>query len=649
MLFAVLSSIISGAIASQQQTTLSPRDNHFPLTGFVVAREHNLLSEGSSGKQDLVLKVHRKSRHPGFCHTLRFVDLPVDTSTSPLMGSAEFTIDASQMYNDYYSWTNGKEYISFIPYHSDDDNKAEGNWLVGPKPGVDSGYIFLSTKHSSMVPINLERPGHYWKWLIKGNWSEQSQMRLVCASAPTQTKQSADASDVSSISSTGVNVSVPSHFIVEYFRGNEALHSVVLTNINAALWNLLNQDESSSNMFSQPNPLFSVLHCRTTGKWRLLSDVHVIATVGQPVLLSGGSTDPSRSYAVVLVSDENGPGRFRLTFRNYKFPPSRQQEQQEAALSSDGTATLFGQRSPATIRVSKQSAVAAGEEEWSLLVGSDNVRAVTDFGDHADRTGSGELVLSPLTASLQMGVLRSIKHDIGGIKTGDYVWIWYSGGVVAEKGAVGASSGDDDSVDELLLRCMSRTDSLLVFEYFPTHRQDQMRQSRLSKDTEFVSMQLTSCAMEGHDLRGCSSVAAMLTLSFRNTTIALHGLIPIGRDALGYLHRHLVHKEGTPNGMSSCYMYHAAVSMPQALIYAAEILCVLIGSKPVTLVNDLSTAVVNDLSSAVVNDLSTELSPSLYRYSTRRVRTTSGSSRWCRIWCVPSCHSNSCTDPLSWT
>jgi hypothetical protein len=171
-----------------------------------------------------------------------------------------------------------------------------------------------------------------------------------------------------------------------------------------------------------------------------------------------------------------------------------------------------------------------------------------------------------------------------------------------------------------------------------------------------VSMQLTSCAMEGHDLRGCSSVAAMLTLSFRNTTIALHGLIPIGRDALGYLHRHLVHKEGTPNGMSSCYMYHAAVSMPQALIYAAEILCVLIGSKPVTLVNDLSTAVVNDLStavvndlsSAVVNDLSTELSL-LYRYSTRRVRTTSGSSRWCRIWCVPSCHSNSCTDPLSWT
>lgn len=599
MLFAVSCSIIFvfGAVASLQQTTLSPRDNYLPLSGFVVARAHNLLSESSSSsisKQDLVLKVHRRSRHPGFCHTLRFVDLPADTSTSPLLGSAEFTIDASQVYNDYYSWTNGKEYISFIPHSSDDDNKAEGNWLVGPKPGVDSGYIFLSTKHSSMVPINLERPGHYWKWLIKGEWIEQPQMRLVCASIPIPTKQSVDASDGSSSSiSAGVNVSVPSHYVVEYFRGNEALHSVVLTNINTAVWNLLNQDESSSHiLFSQPNPLFSVLHCRATGKWRLLSDVHVIAAVGQPVLLSGGSTDPSRSYAVVLVSDENGQGRFRLTLRNYKFPPSRQEQQQEqqqqVALSTDGTSTLFTQRSPATnrasIRVTKQSAVAAGEEEWSFLVGSDNVRAVTDFGDHADRTGSGELVLSPLTASLQMGVLRSLKYDISGVKAGDYVWIWYSGGAVTEKG----SSGDDDSVDELLLRCMSRTDSLLVFEYFPTHRQDQMRQSRLSKDTEFVTMRLSGCAIEGRDLRGCSSVASMLTLSFRNNTIALHGLIPIGRDAMGYLHRHLVHKEGTPNGMSSCYMYHAAVSMPQALIYAAEILCVLIGSKPVTLVTMLS-------------------------------------------------------------
>ena len=588
--------IIIGAVASQQ-TTLSPRDNYFPLSGFVVARVHNLLSESSSsgGKQDLVLKVHRRSRHPGFCHTLHFIYMPVDTSTSPLLGSSEFTIDASQVYNDYYSWTNGKEYISFIPHSSDDDN-VEGNWLVGPKPGVDSGYIFLSTKHSSMVPIGLERPGHYWKWLIKGEWIEQPQMRLVCASTPIPTKQSVDASDASSISissssSTGVNVSVPSHFVVEYFRGssNEALRSVVLTNINAALWNLLNQDQSSSHMFAQPDPLFSVLHCRTTGKWRLLSDVHVIASVGQPVLLSGGSTDPSRSYAVVLVSDENGQGRFRLTLRNYKFPPPSRQ--QEAGLSTDGTITLLGHQAgqPSASRVTKQSAVAAGEEEWSLLVGSDNVRAVTDFGDHADRTGSGELVLSPLTASLQTGVLRSIKHDIDGIKAGDFVWIWYSGGAIAEKDSSSSSGDDDDDdhVEELLLRCMSRTDSLLVFEYFPTHRQDQMRQSRLSKDTEFVSMRLSGCAMGDRDLRGCSSVASMLTLSFRNSTFALHGLIPIGRDALGYLHRHLVHKEGTPNGMSSCYMYHAAVSMPQALIYAAEILCVLIGSKPVTLVTTL--------------------------------------------------------------
>jgi len=576
VVYCIAASLVSAGIVgvAGQTLTLSPRDNYFPLTGFVVAKAHNL---SDSGKQDLVLKVDRRSRTHGFCHTLRFVDLPADMSTSPLLGSTEFTIDGSKLYHDYYSWTNGKEYISFIPL-DDGDDKVEGNWLVGPTPGVDSGYIFLSTQQSSFVPTNLERPGHYWKWLIKGDWREQPQMRLVCASSPIPTKQFDDASDDTNIGA-GVNVSVPSHYVVEYFRDHDVLKSVVLTNINVALWQLLNRDEPLHH-FTQPRPLFSVLHCRTTGKWRLLSDVHVIAAVGQPVLLSGEPTDPSRSYAAVLVSDENAQGRFRLTFRNYKFPPSRlqqQQLQQEATLTADGTITLSGQRSSAASRITKQSAAAAGEEEWSILVGNDNVRAVTDFGDHADRTGSGELVLSPLTATLQKGVLRSLKHDLSGIKAGDYVWIWYSGAVV-----VGATSdsGDDDRIDELLLRCMSRTESLLVFEFFPTHRQDQMRQSRLKKDTEFVSMRLSSCAIEG----GCSTVASMLTVSFLNTTIALHGLIPIGHDALGYLHRHLVQKEGTPNGMSSCYMYHAAVSMPQALIYAAEILCVLIGSKPVTLV-----------------------------------------------------------------
>ena len=57
--------------------------------------------------------------------------------------------------------------------------------------------------------------------------------------------------------------------------------------------------------------------------------------------------------------------------------------------------------------------------------------------------------------------------------------------------------------------------------------------------------------------------------------------------ALGHLKGYLAAYEYKySQHISSCYFYHAAIPFPQQLIYAAEILCLLVGAKPVVLVSE---------------------------------------------------------------
>lgn len=74
-------------------------------------------------------------------------------------------------------------------------------------------------------------------------------------------------------------------------------------------------------------------------------------------------------------------------------------------------------------------------------------------------------------------------------------------------------------------------------------------------------------------------------MSSSHAVLSLFVIFFLSLQVVGFLRRYIETKEGRPNGMSSCYMYHAAASMPQALLYATEILCVLLGFKPLTLVS----------------------------------------------------------------
>lgn len=64
----------------------------------------------------------------------------------------------------------------------------------------------------------------------------------------------------------------------------------------------------------------------------------------------------------------------------------------------------------------------------------------------------------------------------------------------------------------------------------------------------------------------------------------------LGNDLISYIDKyisrnpHKKHSERNSMYPSPCFFYHAAVTLPQPLIYAAEIICLLKGMKPVVMI-----------------------------------------------------------------
>jgi hypothetical protein len=217
-------------------------------------------------------------------------------------------------------------------------------------------------------------------------------------------------------------------------------------------------------------------------------------------------------------------------------------------------------------------------EERSAAILSDDDDEILLEWDSNGVKGS-EWVVSPLTADQRAAYKQSQVSYILAAQPGEYLWLWLAPSPVdpATFDFTTYIQGEvDDKADELLVKCVGRSNSTLLFQYYPTDRLKAMKQSVLLSDTDFFSVEL-------------SGDVSSFQLSLRHRTLALHAVFPIGKHVISFLQRYILTKEGHPNGMSSCYMYHAAASMPQALLYATEILCVLMGYKPLTLVTFYAT------------------------------------------------------------
>lgn len=157
---------------------------------------------------------------------------------------------------------------------------------------------------------------------------------------------------------------------------------------------------------------------------------------------------------------------------------------------------------------------------------------------------------------------RRVVSDIRSAQPGDYVWLWYH--TASTVGHPIASRA------ELLVQCVNNFQDTIVFKYFPTNRIDTMGQSILAQNTDMLVVSILS-----ND---------RLEAALARQQVDILNTIFIGPRLEEFVWNYIHYKEKALPAVSACFMYHAAVSMPQVLVYAAEIVCMIAGGKPVVLV-----------------------------------------------------------------
>ena len=166
--------------------------------------------------------------------------------------------------------------------------------------------------------------------------------------------------------------------------------------------------------------------------------------------------------------------------------------------------------------------------------------------------------------------VKSAEHALAAARPGDWLWLWR-----------GSEEGEEQAVSDVLLQCVEyiESSSVNIFRYFDSDRIATMHRSVLNRETHFYSLApLTNSSISerAYSLTSGDGSAVPVVTVFSTPTF--------GAGIVSFLTRHLAQKEGTLGKLPSCFLYHAAVSMPAQLVYAAELLCVALGAKPVAMV-----------------------------------------------------------------
>jgi hypothetical protein len=129
-------------------------------------------------------------------------------------------------------------------------------------------------------------------------------------------------------------------------------------------------------------------------------------------------------------------------------------------------------------------------------------------------------------------------------------------------------------IDDLLVKCVGSGKYRKVFQYYLPDRRAAMSRSLLNQSTDLLIVTLTDSGESELTWRG--------SLSGLNTVAT--AAFFMGHDLVGWISDYVTGHEGTFGGLSSCFLYHAALAMPASLVYATELVCLLMGAKPVVMV-----------------------------------------------------------------
>jgi hypothetical protein len=162
------------------------------------------------------------------------------------------------------------------------------------------------------------------------------------------------------------------------------------------------------------------------------------------------------------------------------------------------------------------------------------------------------------------------------VEVGYFVWAWLSG----------PHNGISVTTQLVLLRCISQTTTgRTIYRQWPANRVAAMRVDPLEEDLNILHTQ--------HNMD--AAVLESIKMDSKGTVIKYHvdAWEVIGSALLSHIETLLGLNElatdidamGTvDNNISPCFFYHSKPSVPEPIVYAAELVCLLHGLKPVVMI-----------------------------------------------------------------
>lgn len=172
------------------------------------------------------------------------------------------------------------------------------------------------------------------------------------------------------------------------------------------------------------------------------------------------------------------------------------------------------------------------------------------------------------------------------IKIGDYVWIWVDdnrkyGDILAKCIDIISDTIEYSSV-------LSIENRKYIFSYTVSDRRAIMERSmidlelnRLVLDMHIVprkSNQKEISQFKAYYTSSFSSIQTPVSILYMENFNHIESLV-------GFMKKYIaVEEKRYGSDVPSCFFYHTGVSLPQQLVYGAELLCVLVGAKPISMV-----------------------------------------------------------------
>jgi hypothetical protein len=418
-------------------------------------------------------------------------------------------------------WSNGVNYCFFIVNPA--DSKAPyGTWLIGQHVGVDAGVAYFKPNRPSMSPLLDEIDGPKWHYLLGKDWVEDRSIQVV---------------------NIGEDPLLYLRFSkVEYADDDQMTTSFVLLtdpynlgfdkqSLGAILASLMDHDEVPP---PSPGTDYPILWDEQTASWK---DLVVLQTIpfGVPRVLSTSARNGRTEAVVHLVNAEYLNFNWRLSFR----------------LTNNG-------------------------DEIEKMIMLDN----NFLSDEYYIAGAIDFKTRKSNDLMQV-YQKNLQASIGNIKVGQYAWLWYQSSLFLGRGCHGTVCDNN-----LILKCITAMNSswsgvqdkspyhsdILIFQYFEADRRDTMARSALSISTSYI-------------IATWNRTLNQYEIKIEDIPLVVHTVFVIG-EPIKWIADHLTtHERVLTPSLSSCFFYHSGVTLPQQFIYAAEVICVLMGAKPVAMVS----------------------------------------------------------------